>query len=594
MDIRNRQHMTVTMAELQKRYQAAPYGWREIDIAALVATLVRGQRLQLVCDGVALKLGERRMLDCLRKRADTERTVVQQKIAVSDALLKAARRLGAELFGTMDLEADEEKLCGQLLTLLSDAKRKNNAVIGMYTGERAYPGRRVAERGAQVFGDILTRKGDNTAFLEAFTKAEDDLLDWSEDFQEVSFFFANQKKIFDAAWQLCERVQRERTYFADEPDALEAVRGMQDILRSEKPYRRIAELSTLQQSVDRAYERINEARRSRVQEVIVQARGDIHTLAGDAPALREEIRRADDELERRRAEAMRAMDEDVLRAILSNAPYKKDGSLNRNCGICVARLNLYSFGLIERSLMVWGSATGPSSIKLTISEHGIKGTEFVSTTDLFNFPIGNKKREAKVTTEKKAAKTFSYDKMDEMFTLEYLSEIIQTDKNGERSLRREKNRKFSCTVDGIEFTIKYNLATTLHRDMEYYEEYIESMEPNATDNRYRDPAEVMRHVNVHEGHIDEGGGSFVHAFPEHFPYQVPPLSTQQVKLRYLWFMRACALATTDAVLERIVEHACGAIVRQGNLGYSGKALCTVGLWECNEKGAWYGTGFVGR
>ena len=98
MEIRSRQHMTVTMAELQKRYHAAPYGWREIDIAALMATLVRDQRLQLVCDGVTLKPGERRMLDCLHKRADTERTVVQQKIAVSEPLLRAARKLGAELF----------------------------------------------------------------------------------------------------------------------------------------------------------------------------------------------------------------------------------------------------------------------------------------------------------------------------------------------------------------------------------------------------------------------------------------------------------------------------------------------------------------
>ena len=268
--------------------------------------------------------------------------------------------------------------------------------------------------------------------------------------------------------------------------------------------------------------------------------------------------------------AMRAMDEDVLRTMLSNAARNKDGSLTRSRVIRVAHLNLYDFGAGEYSLRLGGNVTGPSSIELTISFREITGTELVSTTDLFNFPIGNKKREATVATEKKAAKAFSYDKMDEMFTLEYLSQIIQTDKNGKRSLRREKNRKLSCTVDGIEFTIKCNLATTLRRDMEYYEEYIEPMEPNATDNSYRDPAEVMRHVNVPEGHIDEGGGSFVHAFPEHFPYEVPPLSTQQVKLRYLWYMRACALATTDAVLEKIVQMApkkkngtlhCGRVMR---------------------------------
>ena len=37
MEVRERQHIAVTVGEIQRRYQAAPYGWREIDVAALIA-----------------------------------------------------------------------------------------------------------------------------------------------------------------------------------------------------------------------------------------------------------------------------------------------------------------------------------------------------------------------------------------------------------------------------------------------------------------------------------------------------------------------------------------------------------------------------
>lgn len=324
LDIRSRQHMTVTMSEIQKRYQSVPYGWREIDIAAIVATLMRGQKIQLIYGGTALLPSERKVIECLRKRTETEKTVVRQKVSVTDAQMKKSRQLAAELFGAMDLRTDEENLCSQIETLLSDAKRKNEKLIMFYTASIPYPGKAVVDNGKATIDNILTKRSDNVAFLDAFTKAEDDLLDWSEDIREVEFFFNNQKKIFDSAWKLCDKVQREKHYFADEPEAVSAVNEIQTILKTAKPYRRIVELPTLQQKIDAAYDRINEARRNRVQEIIIQARGDIHTLAGDDPDLRNEIRKADEELERRRDEALAASSPTLLDASITQILTYKD------------------------------------------------------------------------------------------------------------------------------------------------------------------------------------------------------------------------------------------------------------------------------
>ena len=317
LESRSRQHITVTMAEMQKRYQGAPYGWREIDIAALTAALMRRQKIQMLYGSAVLTVGDRKVLDCLRKRAETEKTVLRQKVSAPDILIKKARQLAAELFGAMDLHTDEDGLCGQLASLLGDKKAVNQALLSRYTGKAPYPGKSVAEGGRDTLEGILAQRSDNIAFLEAFTNAEDALLDWSEDMPEVAFFFENQKGLFDSAWQLCEQVQGDKTYFENEAGALAAVRAMLDILHSPKPYRRIVELPALEKTVQDTYQRINDDRRESVKAAVSQARGDIHTLAADRPELREEIRRADEELDRRAQAALAAGSPTLLDASIT-------------------------------------------------------------------------------------------------------------------------------------------------------------------------------------------------------------------------------------------------------------------------------------
>lgn len=329
LTIRTRQNMQVTMADLQKRYQTAPYGWREVDVAAVIAAMLRAQKIQLVYSGTPLMPNDRKIVDCMRKRTETERTIVRLKVSVSEELLKKARKLAIELFSTMDIKSDEENLCGQIAALLGDLKKKNDAILANYTGTVQYPGKRVADDGKRTMDHILLYVSDHTAFLNAFTEAEDDLLDWSEDFREVTFFFANQKTIFDNAWKLCEKLQQEQHYFSDEQDAKTAARAILEILRMEKPYRRIVEIPTHTQKIDAAYKRINDERLARVQDILVQARGDIHTLAYGHHELTDMVRKADEELDRRRQAAMEATSPTLLDAAITQILTYKDGVCKR-------------------------------------------------------------------------------------------------------------------------------------------------------------------------------------------------------------------------------------------------------------------------
>ncbi len=329
LDIREQQHVPVTVASVMKRYRGIPYGWQETDIAALLATLLRGQRIQLVLDGKAVPAGDKQALSCLRKRADTERTSVKLRVMASEAELRQARKDASELFQTMDLAQDEETLCQQMQALLLEFQRKTEAYDADYEKNPAYPGREAAAKAKGLLRRVLEKRTDNGAFLQTFHENIEEMTDWREDYGEIAFFFAHQRPLFDEALALWNRAQRENNYFAGDDAVAAALHETDAILHSPRPYRRIAELPDLMKTVREAYDRVCDERRARVAETIVQARGDLHTLGGDHVEVRDLIRAADAELERRRESALQAAGPTELDAMITQILTYTDGVCRR-------------------------------------------------------------------------------------------------------------------------------------------------------------------------------------------------------------------------------------------------------------------------
>ena len=44
LEMQHRRNLPTSMADVQSRYQAMPYGWREIDIVAVAARLISDRR----------------------------------------------------------------------------------------------------------------------------------------------------------------------------------------------------------------------------------------------------------------------------------------------------------------------------------------------------------------------------------------------------------------------------------------------------------------------------------------------------------------------------------------------------------------------
>ena len=67
------------MADVQKRYQAIPYGWREIDIAAVVALLIVGQKVTIKYAGSTVQPNNPKLPDMLRKKSEIGKTQISKE-----------------------------------------------------------------------------------------------------------------------------------------------------------------------------------------------------------------------------------------------------------------------------------------------------------------------------------------------------------------------------------------------------------------------------------------------------------------------------------------------------------------------------------
>lgn len=81
--MRDRQNLPTSMNDIQSRYQAIPYGWREIDIAAVVALLIYQQKVTIKYGGTTIQPNNPKLPDMLRKKSEIGKTSISKRHVVT-------------------------------------------------------------------------------------------------------------------------------------------------------------------------------------------------------------------------------------------------------------------------------------------------------------------------------------------------------------------------------------------------------------------------------------------------------------------------------------------------------------------------------
>ena len=296
LEVQFRKNLPTSMADVQSRYQAIPYGWREIDIAAVAARLIFEQKVTIKYAGTTIQPNNPKLPDMLRKKSEIGKTSISKRQVVSVTKMKETKEFLREYFDVMDVPNDEDGLIAFIIEKFGKQKEHYEALNKRYEGNK-YPDRVLVQKAISLMDAVLSQQKDNIALIDCVVKKQDEIFNNKEQMQRVESFFKNQVAIFDEAVKLEADLRHELDYLSHEPEAnaaLNTIRLICVVQAGEKfNYKRIPELNELMKTVHAGHDRLLTAKREELLEIVRQCMEAIHTASSDKTEAKNIINTAD-------------------------------------------------------------------------------------------------------------------------------------------------------------------------------------------------------------------------------------------------------------------------------------------------------------
>ena len=288
LEMQNMKMLPTSMADIQSRYQAIPYGWKEIDIAAVVARLIYEQKVTIKYAGVTIQPDNPKLIDMLRKKSETGKTTISKRQIVSAMNMKKAKDFLRDYFDVMDVPDDEDGLIKFIIEKFSDQKAHYQGMLDRYQDHK-YPDKTLVTNSVSLIESVLSQTKDNIALIDCVLKKQDDLLDNKDDMANVESFFKTQMAVFDSAVKFEADLHHDLDYISRDEETNQALNTIRLItmIPASGPYnyKRIPELNALMAQVKTAHDAMLDKKRDDLFEVVRQCLEAIHTAAnGDAKA----------------------------------------------------------------------------------------------------------------------------------------------------------------------------------------------------------------------------------------------------------------------------------------------------------------------
>ena len=280
LEIQDNKKLPTSMADIQSRYSAIPYGWREIDIAAVAAKLIYDQRVTIKYAGMTIQPDNPKLPDMLRKKSEIGKTSISKRHVLSLQKMKQARDFLRDFFDVMDVPSDEDGLIHFIVDKFSDLRKHYEDLRERYNGHK-YPDYNLIVSALALINDVLSQQKDNEALVARLLAKQDDLDEAKEKLQSLEDFFATQVDTFDAAVRFEADLRNDLDYIAQDEETNKALNTIRLICLvpttgGKYNYKRIPELNALMDAVRKAHDKMLETKRAELYEVVRQCMADIH------------------------------------------------------------------------------------------------------------------------------------------------------------------------------------------------------------------------------------------------------------------------------------------------------------------------------
>ena len=138
LEMQAMKNLPTSMADIQSRYSTIPYGWKEIDIAAVIALLIYEQKVTIKYAGSTIQPNNPKLPDMLRKKSEIGKTSISKRQMITAKKMRDVKELLREYFDVMDIPNDEDGLVAFITQKFNELKEYYIELNGKYEGHN-YP-----------------------------------------------------------------------------------------------------------------------------------------------------------------------------------------------------------------------------------------------------------------------------------------------------------------------------------------------------------------------------------------------------------------------------------------------------------------------
>lgn len=297
LEMQDAKKLPTSMADVQSKYSAIPYGWKEIDIAAVAAQLIYSQKVTIKYAGNTIQPDDPKLPDMLRKKSEIGKTSISKRKNISATMMRDVKSMLRDYFDVMDVPDDEDGLIRFVTEKFGEQRDYYASLDARYDGHE-YPDRALIQEAIHLMDDVLSQKKDNIALIERVLKKEDALFDNKEAMSNgIENFFKTQVTVFDQAVQFEKSLHDDLDRIAENEEAHKALNTIRLITMvqtgSKFNYNRIRELNPLMDTVRTAHDKMLEEKRAEVLETVRQCMEATHTAANDDSKVSHLIEKSD-------------------------------------------------------------------------------------------------------------------------------------------------------------------------------------------------------------------------------------------------------------------------------------------------------------
>ncbi|WP_321419462.1 BREX system P-loop protein BrxC [uncultured Methanomethylovorans sp.] len=253
LNIKQQRNDSVVMQDIKDKFRRKPYGWKELTVSGLVATLFANDEIKLRYQKTYLVLKKptaEEVVRYLTRKDYADKLVVEIREKPPDEVMRTVRSIMREVFDKTNIPEKENDLLEFTHSLLNEEFIKIEQISGKYEEEKRFPGKDEVKAYASFLKQVLNTT-DPSAFLQKISDDKEELVKLRYDVEPViSFFGGQQVEIFRRLLKKIDNYTRDRQFMDDETKS--KVRDVEAILGSKEPYSEIKSLPPLEASIESA------------------------------------------------------------------------------------------------------------------------------------------------------------------------------------------------------------------------------------------------------------------------------------------------------------------------------------------------------